>query len=493
LLKIVNVENLGNFGLINRAKNFFIHHQRRDFAVQDIKNMILSRCWWLTLSAGLSLPALANVVGPEAQNFNPTTSGIDFVTVQSAEVLEPGVFNLGIFANQAINTLPLFEEPGSQNRTRINDSLLMSDFNVGVGVFPNFELGFSYPRIMYQRVEETHARGQFGTLGNTELRFMAKYHLFKEGAWQGALALSSNINRTMNNPYAGDGAGPTYNLEYAQTLDFLGLKWGANFGYRFKDPGEPLAGSPIQPTDDQWIASFAASYYLEAIDSKLIVETFGSRPATNDKSATDRQRSSAEVLGGVKHFLTDNLALHAGAGSELIHGAFSPDWRAYAGLNWTFSSEVEIEESEKFMQITTTQEGYSVAQEIEASDVSQVPASKGEMTLNFGKIYFELNSSTDVLPGAEKTLANLVQYLKIPPPFSKVIVEGHTDSLGSDSYNLKLSNERARTIRMMLIRDHGIDPAKIEAVGFGESKPIDDNGNFQGRQNNRRVDFRVIR
>jgi OOP family OmpA-OmpF porin len=46
---------------------------------------------------------------------------------------------------------------------------------------------------------------------------------------------------------------------------------------------------------------------------------------------------------------------------------------------------------------------------------------------------------------------------------------------------------------MMLIRDYGIDPAKIEAVGFGESKPIDDNGNFQGRQNNRRVDFRVIR
>ena len=50
--------------------------------------------------------AQANVVGIDAQNFNPTSNGIDFVTVQSSETLEPGIVNLGLFFNYAINTLP---------------------------------------------------------------------------------------------------------------------------------------------------------------------------------------------------------------------------------------------------------------------------------------------------------------------------------------------------------------------------------------------------
>jgi outer membrane protein OmpA-like peptidoglycan-associated protein len=454
--------------------------------------------FFLVLSS-LFLPAIppgfANTVGPEAQNFNPTTSGIDFVTVQSADVLEPGVLNLGLFFNQAINTLPYFEDQGDQNRTRINDQLIMGDFNVGFGVLPNFEIGFSYPRIMYQKVTTGADRGQFGNLGNTEWRFMGKYKLFGDAESGGALVLSANVNRTENNPYAGQDPGPTYNLEYAHTLDVWGLKLGGNIGYRMKQPGDPIPDSPIEPTDDQLIASVASSYFLESLNSKLIVEVFGARPAKkSESSVADRQKSSLEGLGGIKHFITDNLALHAGGGTELIHGAFSPDWRIYAGINWTLSSEVKAQEEEQHIQIIERKENSLVVQDrFESKDVSKVPIEKGEITVNFGKIYFEVNSATNLLPGAEKTLQLLVDYVKKPPPVTKIVVEGHTDSMGSDVYNLDLSVRRAQTIRNILISHYGLDPHTVDAIGYGETRPIADNGNFQGRQDNRRVDFRIVR
>ena len=80
--------------------------------------------------------ASANVVGSDTQNFNPTTDGLDFVTVQSSETLEPGIFNLGLFINYAVNSLPNYEDVTTQTRTNFHDTLWSSDFNLGVGVFP---------------------------------------------------------------------------------------------------------------------------------------------------------------------------------------------------------------------------------------------------------------------------------------------------------------------------------------------------------------------
>ena len=56
----------------------------------------------------LSMPAVANVIGTDTQNFNTTTDGLDFVTVQSSKTLEPGIINFGFFLNYAVNTLPYF-------------------------------------------------------------------------------------------------------------------------------------------------------------------------------------------------------------------------------------------------------------------------------------------------------------------------------------------------------------------------------------------------
>ncbi len=70
-------------------------------------------------------------------------------------------------------------------------------------------------------------------------------------------------------------------------------------------------------------------------------------------------------------------------------------------------------------------------------------------------------------------------------------IEGHTDSIGRDSLNLQLSQKRAQAVRDYLIA-RGVDGRRLEALGYGESRPIADNALAEGRAKNRRVEFMII-
>jgi OmpA-OmpF porin, OOP family len=69
------------------------------------------------------------------------------------------------------------------------------------------------------------------------------------------------------------------------------------------------------------------------------------------------------------------------------------------------------------------------------------------------------------------------------------IAEGHTDSQGDDAYNQELSERRAGAVRQYLIETYGIAADRLEAEGFGESRPVADNETPEGRQQNRRVEL----
>ena len=73
-------------------------------------------------------------------------------------------------------------------------------------------------------------------------------------------------------------------------------------------------------------------------------------------------------------------------------------------------------------------------------------------------------------------------------PGSRIRVEGHTDSYGTDAANLKLSTERAQAVRQYLVANMGIDGAMIQAVGYGETRPVASNETRDGRARNRRID-----
>jgi outer membrane protein OmpA-like peptidoglycan-associated protein len=76
-------------------------------------------------------------------------------------------------------------------------------------------------------------------------------------------------------------------------------------------------------------------------------------------------------------------------------------------------------------------------------------------------------------------------------PRSQVVIEGHTDSYGSDETNLSLSRQRAEAVSAFLAAEFGIPAFRMSAVGYGETQPIANNETPQGRTRNRRIDIRV--
>lgn len=88
---------------------------------------------------------------------------------------------------------------------------------------------------------------------------------------------------------------------------------------------------------------------------------------------------------------------------------------------------------------------------------------------------------------SRKNLKPIVSYMK-EKPNTRVIVAGHTDSIGSDKYNYKLSAQRAASVREALI-EMGIAADRIVAKGYGENSPVATNATKKGRALNRRVEF----
>lgn len=103
-----------------------------------------------------------------------------------------------------------------------------------------------------------------------------------------------------------------------------------------------------------------------------------------------------------------------------------------------------------------------------------------------GSVLFASNQT--VLLGAARTKLDQVAEVLLTTRERNITVEGHTDSQGSDSHNMTLSQGRADAVRNYLI-ERGYEPDRIQAHGLGEGTPIADNGNAEGRANNRRVEI----
>lgn len=437
----------------------------------------------------LSPLADANVVGVDTQNFNPTNDGLDFVTVHSSETLTPGVINFGLFLNYAVNSLPNYENRTTQSRTNFSDSLLSADLNLGVGLMRNWEVGASFPVLLQQSVEsdQNTFRGEFATNGLTEIRLMTKYRVYGDHDHGVAAVFSTNFSQIENNPFTGTEPGPTYNFELAGDMTFGKFAVGLNGGYRLRNPGEPISGIPVAPMGDQYIGSMALSYLFSEADTKIIAEVFGSAPAEETQFVSDRDDSSAEFLLGLKTDITPSLAFHFGGGTEIIHGTSSPDWRVYSGINYVIGP---LFSKQKDVFVKVDEQPLRNLEDLDTADPFEgEPASKEAFIAR--DLLFEFNSDR-LHPDALDSLRKLVDYVKRPPGLQSMIIEGHTDSIGSAVYNANLSQRRASRVKQELVK-MGLPANRIRAIGYGESKPIADNGNYQGRAMNRRVEFKITR
>jgi OmpA-OmpF porin, OOP family len=123
--------------------------------------------------------------------------------------------------------------------------------------------------------------------------------------------------------------------------------------------------------------------------------------------------------------------------------------------------------------------------EAELADLKAQKTERG-LVLILGDVMFDTAQAT-LKTGAYVTLDRLASSLRDHPGRS-VVIEGHTDNVGSDDNNQMLSERRARSVQSAL-QQRGVNGAQISVIGRGESAPIDSNESESGRQQNRRVEL----
>ena len=104
-------------------------------------------------------------------------------------------------------------------------------------------------------------------------------------------------------------------------------------------------------------------------------------------------------------------------------------------------------------------------------------------------ILFDTNSS-GLQPVAKQNIESLAEILEKYPD-TNILIEGDTDNTGSEDYNQKLSERRAKAVADHL-RGLGFPDARISTVGLGETNPVADNDTVEGRQQNRRVEVAIF-
>ncbi len=142
-------------------------------------------------------------------------------------------------------------------------------------------------------------------------------------------------------------------------------------------------------------------------------------------------------------------------------------------------------EARRSSQLAQAAEERAKALERELADLKGKKTDRG-VVVTLGDVLFDTGKAT-LKPGAHTTIDRLATVLK-EDARRKVLIEGHTDSVGSDDFNQSLSERRAASVLAALF-ERGVEASQISTVGKGETTPVASNDTSAGRQQNRRVEL----
>ncbi|MGH7283764.1 MAG: OmpA family protein [Polyangiaceae bacterium] len=128
-----------------------------------------------------------------------------------------------------------------------------------------------------------------------------------------------------------------------------------------------------------------------------------------------------------------------------------------------------------------------------SEDLARIASVKQEprgMVITLSGAVLFASAKYDLLPQAQAKLSQVADVLTKQDKDSKILVQGYTDTQGSESFNMLLSQHRAEAVRSYLV-SHGIAADRVTAQGFGPANPVADNASAEGRADNRRVEIVV--
>ena len=183
---------------------------------------------------------------------------------------------------------------------------------------------------------------------------------------------------------------------------------------------------------------------------------------------------------------------------ELKVARSETDTKAREADQWRRLAEARAKDDAKARDARPTEDAEAKALEAErakaaalANELASLKAQHTDrgLVLTVGDVLFAPGKA-DVGPGAQRSIDKLAEFLRTYPK-RNVLIEGHTDNLGNEDFNIKLSQQRADSVRDLLIA-RGVSPQRIRTKGYGPKFPVVDNESAAGRQQNRRVEVLVL-
>ena len=201
---------------------------------------------------------------------------------------------------------------------------------------------------------------------------------------------------------------------------------------------------------------------------------------------------------------TDELALLKGIVTNFAGKPLSGETILFVNDKTKATVKINTDETGRFEALVPVNATYSLKYKNFTTDMDytkmQVPGDKRaqysvaikidpprEFILD--NVYFDVGKAS-LKPSSYKALNDLVEILKIKSEMA-VEIQGHTDNVGRDEDNFKLSQERAAAVRQYLLAK-GISAERVSAKGYGPSQPIADNSTEEGKAKNRRTSLKVI-
>jgi OOP family OmpA-OmpF porin len=226
------------------------------------------------------------------------------------------------------------------------------------------------------------------------------------------------------------------------------------------------------------LTSLDAAYHFGApgVGLRPYVSAGAAHQSIGQPDRSGRDSSTFANLGaGVKYYFTENVFAKAGVDGMHNIDRGDSEWMAGVGVGLNFGG------------------GQAPAPVVAAAPVVEEPAPVAEPVPEVVRVELDVKFDFDKAQVKSESYADiqsLAEFMNQYPQTSTT-VEGHTDSVGTDAYNQKLSERRAAAVRDVLVDQYGVADARVSSVGYGESRPVADNATDAGRAVNRRVEAEV--
>ncbi|MBI2343118.1 MAG: OmpA family protein [Deltaproteobacteria bacterium] len=409
---------------------------------------------------------------PDMSLLDPTTDGGRYMSVHDAETFLQGRWSVGFYLDYARKPLELRNLTTNQRFDIVRDALNVH-FTGAYGITDWVSVGAAVPVTLWQVFFDPNQ--QRITLGNApkqqkaglgDIRLESKFRLLDIERYNiGVAVIPHMIFPSGRKGTFISGERWTPGVKFAVEGNVRDKFFvGGNIGYQYVNKSNQFfAGNPNAIINDLITLGLGARVQVTdewAILGEVLSETLAK---SFYKHAT---QSPTEILGGVQYApqrgAARGLAMTLMGGGGITRGVGAP--QAHVILGVTYPTPKIVKEYEPKVQV---QEKIVITQ----------------------KIHFAFDSAV-IRPISYPILDDVAQILRTNAHIAHVQVEGHTDFIGGDEYNLSLSRRRAASVVDYLVKA-GIERHRLEPVGYGESRPIADNRTDEGRARNRRTEFTI--